>query len=143
MTWFSSGWQGCSSGFPMGFALWKSLRAAPPALGKPRPSLLFYLDLPNLVQGCLFRAAKKTNWLMAHVLLNLAILSSMLHHFPFSSFKLSLSSFFPLHFPDLHYTGCICIRNHCLLFQITDTIIFLDHLCFLVYCLKSWCAPKL
>ena len=31
------------------FDLGKSLGAALPALGKPRPSLLFYLDLPNLV----------------------------------------------------------------------------------------------
>ena len=45
-TGFSSGWQGCSSGFPSGFALGKSLGAALPALGKPRPSLLFYLDYP-------------------------------------------------------------------------------------------------
>ena len=41
---FSSGWQGCSSGFPSGFALGKSLGAALPALGKPPPSLLFYSD---------------------------------------------------------------------------------------------------
>ena len=31
-------------GFPSVFALGKSLEAALPALGKPRPSLLFYLD---------------------------------------------------------------------------------------------------
>ena len=43
-TGFSSGWQGCSSGFPSGFTLWKSLGAALSAVGKPRPSLLFYLD---------------------------------------------------------------------------------------------------
>ena len=65
---FSSGWQGYSSGFPLGFALkkslgaalgkslgaalgkslgavlGKSLRVALPALGKLRPPLLFYLD---------------------------------------------------------------------------------------------------
>ena len=39
-----SSWQGCSLGFPLGFALGKSFGAALPALGKPRPSLLFYLD---------------------------------------------------------------------------------------------------
>ena len=38
------GWQSWSSGFPLGFALGKSLGAALPVLGKPRPSLLFYLD---------------------------------------------------------------------------------------------------
>ena len=37
-------WAVVSSGFPSGFALRKSLGAALPALGKPRPSLLFYLD---------------------------------------------------------------------------------------------------
>ena len=42
-TGLSSGWQGCSPEFPGGFALGKSLRAALQALGKPRPSLLFYL----------------------------------------------------------------------------------------------------
>ena len=36
--------EGSSSGFPSGFALGKSLGAALPALGKPRPSLLFYSD---------------------------------------------------------------------------------------------------
>ena len=41
---FSLGWQGCSSGFPSGFAL-----AALSALGKPRPSLLFYFDEPNMI----------------------------------------------------------------------------------------------
>ena len=35
---------GCSLGIPSGFALGKSLGAALPALGKPHPSLLFYLD---------------------------------------------------------------------------------------------------
>ena len=49
MTGFSSGWQGCSSGFPSGFPFGKSLGAALPALGKPRPSLLFYLDEPNII----------------------------------------------------------------------------------------------
>ena len=38
------GWQGYSLGFTSGFALGKSLRAALPALVKPRPSLLFHLD---------------------------------------------------------------------------------------------------
>ena len=41
---FSLGWQGCSSGFPLAFALVKSLGAALPALGKTRASLFFYLD---------------------------------------------------------------------------------------------------
>jgi hypothetical protein len=43
---FSSGWQGCSSVFPSGFALSKSLVAAIPALEKNPLSLLFYLDYP-------------------------------------------------------------------------------------------------
>ena len=43
-TGFSSGWQGYSLGFLLGFALRKSLGAALTALRKPRPSLLFYLD---------------------------------------------------------------------------------------------------
>ena len=42
-TGFSSGWPGCSEGFSSGFDLGKSLRAALPALEKPRSSLLFYL----------------------------------------------------------------------------------------------------
>ena len=42
------GWQGCSSGFPSGLALGNSLRAALPALGKPRPSQLFYSDLHSI-----------------------------------------------------------------------------------------------
>ena len=41
------GLAGLLLGFPLGFALGKSLRAALPALVKPRPSLFFYLDLPN------------------------------------------------------------------------------------------------
>ena len=48
------GWQGCSSRFPSGFALGKSLGAALPSLGKPRPSLVLYLDYPSLClcSGC-------------------------------------------------------------------------------------------
>ena len=36
-------------GFPSGFDLGESLGATLPALGKPRPSLLFYLDCHNIV----------------------------------------------------------------------------------------------
>ena len=43
-TGFSSGRQGCSSEFTSVFALGKSLGTALPPLGKPHPSLLFYLD---------------------------------------------------------------------------------------------------
>ena len=43
-TGFSLGWQGYSLGFSSGSSLRKSLRTALPALIKPRPSLLFYLD---------------------------------------------------------------------------------------------------
>ena len=44
-TWFSKGLQGCSEGFPEGEARGKSRGAALPALGKPRPTRLFYWDL--------------------------------------------------------------------------------------------------
>ena len=38
---FSLGWQSCSSGFSLGFALRKTLGEALPALEKPCPSLFF------------------------------------------------------------------------------------------------------
>ena len=44
-TGFSVGWQGYSEGFPEGKARGKSPGTALPVQGKPRPSLLFYLDL--------------------------------------------------------------------------------------------------
>ena len=43
-TGFSKSWKGCSEGFPEGEAQGKSRGAALPALGKPRPFRLFYLE---------------------------------------------------------------------------------------------------
>ena len=45
---FSEGLQGCSEGFPEGEDRGKSKGAALPALGKPRPSRLFYSDLHSI-----------------------------------------------------------------------------------------------